>query len=101
MTGLATGDPVQILVGLHASKRGTIHSLDGEGFWVLPDGVTTPALYEVFELAPDLQAIGAETIAEYAPEDDGTEAEALAHVEVPRRSSSQAGLAAIRYGVVA
>jgi len=48
----------------------------------------------------DLQAIGAEAIAAYAPEDDGTEAEAIAVVEVPR-VSSQAGLAAIRYGVVA
>jgi hypothetical protein len=49
----------------------------------------------------DLQAIGAETIAAFAPEDDGTVAEALAPVEVPRRSSSQAGLASLRYGVVA
>lgn len=32
--------------------------------------------------------------------DDGTEAEAIAQVEVPR-SSSQAGLAALRYRVVA
>lgn len=84
----------------------------------------------------DLQAIGAETIAEYAPvgsahpearegmgldtsrsliaealaeieyaeryesEDDDPDAEALAPVEVPR-FSSQAGLAALRYGAVA
>jgi hypothetical protein len=93
MSALQPRDRVQILVGLHAGKPGTVHSLDGEGYWVLPDGVSTPALYEAYELAE---------------EDDGTEAEAYAVVEVPRQHRaepvgdlrprwSQAGYASVRW----
>jgi len=74
MSALRPRDRVLILVGLHAGKPGTVHSLDGEGYWILPDGVSTPALYEAHELAE---------------EDDGTEAEALAPVEAPRQHRAE------------
>jgi len=126
---------------LHRGKAGTVVTVESSAslFWVRPDGVATPVLYTAEELALLIE-----------DEDDGTEAEALAHVEVPRSiavvpecprghgpmirrenptdlaasqgvwwdcapgpagdtcmsshltpHSSQAGLAAIRYGVVA
>jgi len=87
-------DRVLIGAGRHAGKVGTVRELDGEGFWVLPDGAHTPAPYEAYELTLHLESEGAQAL-----EDDGTEAEALAPVERPMARWSQAGVMSVRGAV--